>query len=130
MAKKSTPSRAKTITKIIQNDANDAAEKTVAGPKIMPLGDRVLVKPILASDLAAKNSFGIIIPDTASKEQPEQGFVVAVGDGRHENGKHIAVKVKVGDKVIFSKYGFDEVKMDDAELYIIKEENILAVIKK
>lgn len=99
---------------------------------VTPLGDRVLVKPFLASEGEVKNSFGIIIPDTASKEQPEQGEVVAVGPGRFDSnsGKIVPMKVKVGDVVIFSKYGFDEVKIDEKELYIIKEENILAVVKK
>ena len=98
---------------------------------ITPLADRVLVKPFLASEGEVKNSFGIIIPDTAAKEQPEQGKVVAVGLGRfdHASGKIVPMTVKVGDVVIFSKYGFDEVKVDEKELYIIKEENILAVVK-
>ncbi len=98
---------------------------------ITPLADRVLVKPFLASEGEVKNSFGIIIPDTAAKEQPEQGEVVAVGPGRFDtnSGKIVSMKVKVGDTVIFSKYGFDEVKVDEKELYIIKEENILAVVK-
>ena len=99
-------------------------------PKIAPLGDRVLVKP-LTSDRAGnkKNSFGIIIPDTVSKEKPEQGKVLAVGEGKYEDGQFVPMRVKVGDTVVFSKYGYDEIKLDDEELYIIKEENILAVIK-
>ena len=106
------------------------ASKPKSEPKIVPLGDRVLVRPFLETQGEVKNSFGIIIPDTVSKERPEQGTVVAIGPGRTEDGKTIAVKVRVGDTVIFSKYGFDEVKMGDEELYIIKEENILAIIKK
>lgn len=97
--------------------------------KIVPLGDRVLIKPFLDSDLETKNDFGIIIPDTVSKERPEQGKIIAVGDGRYEDGKLVPLKVKVGDKVIFSKYGFDEVKVGGDELYILKEDSILAVIK-
>ena len=97
--------------------------------KITPLGDRVLIKPFLDSDLETKNDFGIIIPDTVSKERPEQGRVVAVGEGRYEDGKIVPMKVKVGDKIIFSKYGFDEVKVGGDELYILKEESILAIIK-
>ena len=96
---------------------------------VKPLGDRVLVRPFTAEDLATKNKFGIIIPDTAAKEKPEQGEVVAVGEGRMENGKLIPVKVKIGDVVIFSKYGFDDVTVDGSEFYILKEENILAIIK-
>lgn len=95
----------------------------------MPLGDRVLVKPIDADELATKTDSGIIIPDTVSKEKPEQGKVMAVGEGRYDDGKLIKPRVKEGDRVLFSKYGYDEVKVDDEELFIIKEENILAIIK-
>ncbi|TSC67542.1 MAG: chaperonin GroES [Parcubacteria group bacterium Gr01-1014_73] len=97
--------------------------------KIFPLGDRVLIKPIATDELATKTNSGIIIPDTVSKEKPEQGKVLAVGEGRYEDGKLIKPRVKEGDRVLFSKYGYDEVKVDDEELFIIKEENILAIIK-
>lgn len=97
--------------------------------KILPLGDRVLVKPIDADELATKTDSGIIIPDTVSKEKPEQGKVLAVGEGKYEDGKLIKPRVKEGDRVLFSKYGYDEVKVDNEELFIIKEENILAIIK-
>lgn len=103
-------------------------KKSVPG-KIVPLGDRVLVKPFTAEETEKKNSFGIIIPDTVSKEKPEQGKVIAVGEGKYDDGVLVPVRVKVGDKVVFSKYGYDEIKVDDEELYLIKEENILAVIK-
>jgi len=73
---------------------------------------------------------GIIIPDTARKEKPERGVVVAVGEGkRNERGDVLPIHVKVGDTVMFSKYGFDEVKIDDVEYYIVSETNILAIIK-
>ncbi|MEO8637324.1 MAG: co-chaperone GroES [Candidatus Taylorbacteria bacterium] len=95
---------------------------------VRPLADRVLLKPISADE--KKSTSGIIIPDTVEKEKPEQGRVVAVGEGKtDDNGKLVPVKVKIGDKVLFSKYGFDEVKVEGEEYYIIKEENILAVIK-
>ncbi len=105
------------------------AKKTKAITKIMPLGDRVLVRPFTADDMAPKKSFGIIIPDTVQKEKPEQGEVVAVGEGRREDGKLIPVRVKVGDTILFSRYGFEDVRVDDKEFYILKEENILAIIK-
>ena len=95
----------------------------------MPLGDRVLVKPIDTDELATKTDSGIIIPDTVSKEKPEQGRVLAVGDGRYDDGKLIKPRVKEGDRILFSKYGYDEIKIEDEELFIIKEENILAIIK-
>ncbi|MBI5400522.1 MAG: co-chaperone GroES [Candidatus Yonathbacteria bacterium] len=95
--------------------------------KIILLGDRVLVS-VLASDTKTKS--GIIIPDTASKEHPEQGVAVAVGEGRvTDEGKTITPKVKVGDTIIFSKYGPDELKLDGEEYYILSESNILAIIK-
>ncbi|MFA6536263.1 MAG: co-chaperone GroES [Candidatus Paceibacterota bacterium] len=95
--------------------------------KIQPLGDRVLVKPV-SSDDRKKTKSGIFIPDTISKEKPEQGEVVAIGPGRTEDGKLVPIKVKVGDTVMFSKYGYDEIKIDEVEYFIIKEENILAII--
>ncbi|HVM73572.1 MAG TPA: co-chaperone GroES [Candidatus Paceibacterota bacterium] len=96
--------------------------------KVQPLGDRIVVKPEEAMD--EKSPFGIIIPDTARKEKPERGVVVAVGEGkRNERGDVLPMSVKVGDTVMFSKYGFDEVKIDDVEYYIVSEPSILAVIK-
>lgn len=97
---------------------------------LAPMGDRVLVKPIL-KDEGNMTSFGIIIPDTVSKEKPEQGTVVAVGAGKkNDEGKVIPLSVKVGDKIMFSKYGFDEIKVDGVEYYILPESSILAVITK
>ncbi len=99
-----------------------AAAKSKVG--MSPMGDRVLVKPTPPETVT---SFGIIIPDNA-KEKPEQGIVVAVGAGkRAENGALIPVALKVGDKVLFSKYGYDEVKVDGTEYYLVREDNILAV---
>ncbi|HYC83285.1 MAG TPA: co-chaperone GroES [Candidatus Paceibacterota bacterium] len=96
---------------------------------VKPLGDRVLVEPLSAEE-KNKTKSGFIIPDTASKERPEQGTVVAVGEGRvTDDGKLIAPKVKKGQKVIFSKYGPDEIKIGDKEYLIISESNILAVIE-
>lgn len=96
--------------------------------KITPLGDRILLKPLSQEEISTTAS-GIIIPDTVSKEKPEQGTVIAVGEGRWETGKRIPMSVKVGDRVVFSRYGYEEVKLEGEEYYILKEENILAVIK-
>lgn len=97
--------------------------------KIIPLSDRVLVRPGLPDEAKTTKS-GIIIPETVNKERPEQGEVVAVGEGRTtDEGKHIPMKIKVGDRVLFSKYGPDEVKIDGVEYYILREEAILAVVK-
>lgn len=95
---------------------------------IQPLGDRVVVRPEDSAD--EKSPAGIIIPDTARKEKPERGIVVAIGPGkRGDDNELIPVSVKVGDTVMFSKYGFDEVKIDDKDYYIVAESNILAIIK-
>ncbi len=97
--------------------------------KIVPLGDRILVKPLSPED-TKKSKSGIIIPETVSKERPEQGKVIAVGSGRvNDDGKVLPMKVKAGDTVLFSKYGPDEIKVEGEEYFIIKEENILAIIK-
>ena len=95
---------------------------------VMPLADRVLVKPENAA--AEKRASGIYIPETAQKEKPERGEVIAVGEGkRNDNGQLIPLRVKVGDTVMFSKYGFDEVKIDDEDFFIVSESSILAIIK-
>ncbi|GMU74283.1 MAG: 10 kDa chaperonin [Candidatus Campbellbacteria bacterium] len=104
-------------------------KKTNAKSGIQPLGDRVLLRPLASEERATKRASGIIIPETVDHERPEQGKIIAVGPGRYEDGKLIPVRVKVGDTVVFSKYGFDEVKIDGVEYYILKEDAILAVIK-
>jgi chaperonin GroES len=97
---------------------------------IKPLADRVLVKPLSEEERQGKTKSGIIIPDTVSKERGEEGVVIAVGPGRFtDEGKLIAMRVKKGDRVIFSKYGPDEVKVDGQEYFIISEGNILAIVE-
>ena len=94
--------------------------------KIKPLGDRVLVEPLSAAEEEKKG--GIIIPDTA-KEKPQEGKVLAVGTGkRDEDGKLIPFNVKKGDRVLMPKYGGTEVKIDDKEYQIVREDDILAII--
>ena len=93
--------------------------------KIQPLGERVLVEP-LQEEGSTKG--GIIIPDTA-KEKPQQGKVIAVGTGKvDDNGKKIPFNVKAGDTVLMPKYGGTEVKIDDKEYQIMREDDILGVI--
>jgi chaperonin GroES len=95
--------------------------------KVKPLSDRVLVKPT-AKDEVTKS--GIVIPDTVDKERPEQGEVVAVGPGRvRDDGQINPMSVKEGDKVMFRKYGPDEVKVDDEDLLIMSESDIIAVLE-
>lgn len=93
---------------------------------LKPLRDRVVIKAMEAEEVTKS---GIVIPDTAKKERPQEGEVVAVGPGRlDESGKAIPVAVNVGDKVIYSKYGGVEVKVDDQEYLIMREDDILAVV--
>jgi chaperonin GroES len=102
------------------------AKKTANKVKVIPLGDRVLIE---IPSREEKTKGGIIIPDTVNQEKPEQGVVVAVGSGRvTENGNVIPVKVKIGDKVVFSKYGYDEITVEGKKYYMLREENILAVL--
>jgi chaperonin GroES len=93
--------------------------------KVKPLHDRILVKRVEAEE---KVKGGIIIPDTA-KEKPLEGKIVAVGSGRlDDNGKRIPLEVKVGDRVLIGKYAGTEVKIDDVEHVIVREEEVLGVI--
>lgn len=113
---------------------NDMKKKTIKTKvQIKPFGDRVLVRPFTEESLRQAQSkgpsYGIILPDSISKEKSAQGKVLAVGEGKWVDGKLMPVRVKVGDTVIFSKYGYDEVEHDSEELYLLKEENILAIIK-
>ncbi|MFA6254276.1 MAG: co-chaperone GroES [Candidatus Paceibacterota bacterium] len=95
---------------------------------IRPLGDKVLVRTEKESG-QNKTKGGIIIPDTIDKERPETGVVVAVGEGqRLDNGQILPLKVKRGDRIIFSKYGPDEVEIDAQKYLIVSESNILAII--
>ena len=91
--------------------------------KLQPLADRVVVKP---SEKEEKTKSGIYLPDTA-REKPQEGKVIAVGPGRlSEDGKRIVMDVKVGDVVLYAKYGGTEVKIDDEDLIILRESDILA----
>lgn len=91
--------------------------------KLQPLGDRVVIKTIEREEVTKG---GIVLPDTA-KEKPQEGEVIAVGPGKlSDDGKRIAMEVKVGDKIIYAKYAGTEIKIDDEELIIIRETDILA----
>jgi chaperonin GroES len=93
---------------------------------LKPLGDRVVVEPIEQEEVTAG---GIVLPETA-KEKPQQGNVVAAGPGaRDDDGKHIEMDVKVGDKVLYAKYAGTEFKMDGKKLLILRESDLLAVIE-
>ncbi len=95
--------------------------------KIRPLQDRIIVKRLESAD--KKTPGGIIIPDTA-KEKPQEGEVIAVGPGKvADDGKLKAMNVKVGDKVLFGKYSGNEVKMEDQDYLIMREDDILGVLE-
>lgn len=98
--------------------------------KIKPLADRVVVRPLTEEEAGSVSESGIIIPDTAKQEKPEQGVVVAVGKGKlKEDGSgRVEMEVKTGDRVMFSKFGYDEVTLEDKEYFVISESNVLAVI--
>ena len=94
--------------------------------KIRPLHDRILVKREEEKEV---KKGGIIIPDTA-KEKPQEGKVIAVGNGKgNDEGKKVPLDVKAGDKILFGKYSGSEVKLDDEEYLILREEDVLAIIE-
>ncbi|MBP7134068.1 co-chaperone GroES [Patescibacteria group bacterium] len=94
---------------------------------LRPLGDRLVIKAI-AKDEMTKS--GLVLPDTASKERPQEGEVIAVGPGKmSENGTLIAMTVKIGDKVLFKKYAPDEFKFDGEEYLVLSEQDLLAVVE-
>jgi len=94
--------------------------------KIKPLGDRVLIKPCEEKE---KTKGGIVLPDTA-KERPQEGEIVAVGEGRRtDEGKRVSLSLKVGDKVLYGKYSGTEITVDGEEYLIMREEDVLAIIE-
>ena len=97
------------------------------GSKLRPLGDRLIVEPIEQEEITAG---GIILPETA-KEKPQEGKVIAVGPGlRDDDGKYIPMDVKVGDRVLFAKYGGTEVKLsEDEKLLVLKQSDVLAIVE-
>ena len=93
---------------------------------LKPLNDHVIVKPLSKEE---KTSAGIILPETVSKEKPEKGEVIAVGPGKlSDNGNRLPMSVKVGDKIIFTKYSPNEIKVDSQEYLVLSESDILAII--
>ena len=93
--------------------------------KIHPLHDRVVVKRLEAE---RKTASGIVIPDS-SAEKPDQGEVIAIGPGKHENGTVLPMCVKVGDRVLFGKYSGQAVKIDGEEVLVMREEDIMGVLE-
>ncbi len=115
---------------IAKKSATPRAETKIRDKSpLAPLSDRVIVQPLSPEESGISTPSGIIIPDTA-KEKPEQGTVIAVGPGKwNESGtERIPLGIAIGDRVLFSKYGYDEVKVAGTTYYVIGESNILAVI--
>jgi chaperonin GroES len=99
--------------------------KQSVASKIQPVGDRVVVKPSGKEEVTRS---GIVIPDTA-KEKPQEGSVIAVGSGKMlDNGQRVALEVKVGDRILFAKYGGTEFKLEGEELLVLRESDILAIL--
>lgn len=95
--------------------------------QIKPLSDHILIEPIKEEE---RTKTGILLPETAEKERPEQGKVVAVGPGKkNSKGEFIKLEVKAGDTVLFTKYGPTEIKVEDKEYLIAKAEDILAILE-
>jgi len=94
--------------------------------KLVPLGDKVVLKQLLAEETTKS---GIVLPGQA-KEKPQQATVIAVGPGGMVDGKEVVMQVKPGDKVIYSKYAGTEVKLDDEEYIIVKQNDIVAIIEE
>ncbi len=95
--------------------------------KVKPLQDRILIKRLQEEE---KTKGGIIIPD-AAKEKPQEGMVIAVGDGKTlENGQKIKLSVKAGDKILFGKYSGTEIKIDGEEHLILREDDVLAIVEE
>jgi chaperonin GroES len=94
--------------------------------KLVPLSDKIVLRPIVQEEVLAS---GIVIPDTA-KEKPQQGEVIAVGPGRvDDDGKRIAMEIKVGDRVLYAKYTGQEVKIENEELIVLSEKDILCKVQ-
>ncbi|HVV15009.1 MAG TPA: co-chaperone GroES [Candidatus Paceibacterota bacterium] len=126
--KKKAKKAAKTAKKTGAKPAR--ASEPVNKSGIMPLGDKVLVRPLSEEEMGTTTSFGIIIPETVDKTKPNRGIVVAVGTGkRGENGERLQFDVKVGDRVYFTKPWSEPEKINGVEYYFVSESEILAILK-
>ena len=95
--------------------------------KIRPLSDRIVVQ---AQDIEKKTPGGIVIPDSADKDKPSQGTVIAIGTGKYVDGKIMPLQIKVGDKVLFGKYSGTNVKLDDQDYLVMREEDVMGVLEE
>ena len=108
-----------------KSSGNGKSAKSSAS-RLVPLHDRIVIRPVVQEEVLAS---GIVIPDTA-KEKPQQGTVIAVGPGRlDDDGKRVAMDVRVGDRVLYAKYTGQEVKIDQEELIVLSEKDVLAKVE-
>lgn len=96
-------------------------------PKIRPLSDRIVVEPM---ETESKTAGGIVIPDTADKEKPGKGKVVAIGTGKYVDGTVQPLQVKVGDRVLFGKYAGTNIKLNEKEYLVMREEDVMGVMEE
>jgi len=102
------------------------ATATKSKTKLVPLGDRLVIKPVVQEEVLAS---GLVIPDTA-KEKPQQGEVIAAGPGRiDDNGKRIPLDIKAGDRVLYAKYSGQEIKIDQQEYIVLSERDVLCKVE-
>jgi chaperonin GroES len=94
--------------------------------KIRPLSDRIVVQP---EELETKTKGGIYIPDTADKDKPMKGKIIAIGNGKFVDGKMQPLQVQVGDTILFGKYSGTSIKLDDKELLVMREEDVMGVLE-
>jgi chaperonin GroES len=113
------------ICRVLLSEGSSVATKNDASVKIGPLADRVLVRSLEEAGLTRG---GLFIPDSA-KEKPQQGEILAVGPGRFDDGKRVPMDVQVGDRVLFGKYSGAEVVIDGESLLILRETDVLAVLR-
>lgn len=99
---------------------------TTSTPKIRPLADRIVVEP---KETESKSAGGIVIPDTADKDKPMEGTVVAIGTGKYIDGKVQPLQVKIGDKVLFGKYSGTNIKFSDKDFLVMREEDVMGVLE-
>ena len=99
---------------------------TATTTNVRPLGDRILVQP---KEVESKTAGGIVIPDTADKDKPMQGTVLATGHGKYIDGKLQPLQVKTGDRVLFGKYSGTTIKLDNQEYLVMREEDVMGVIE-
>ena len=110
----------------MRSEAESRSQSGAKKIKLTPLSDRVIVEP---EKTEQKSKGGVVLPDSVEKEKPQQGKVTAIGKGKYVGGKFVRPEVKVGDKVLYAKYGGDEIEISGRKLIILEAKDILAIIK-